>query len=156
MNHIQQWSVIFVDKHNRLLACLFVDRSYKICQTHISVHSITLNAEPAFVIFKYKVEISVQLVFFLMFATRKVEMKHGIFSPLVFQIVYCQPLEEFLATFKIAQQCGNKKRLAESAWTIQEEVFAVRIRHTVYIGSLVYIKIVIRADFRESLYTYGV
>ena len=152
MSYIQQRSVILINKYNHLLARLIIDGRYEICQTHICIHSVTFYAEPAFIFFKNIVKVSVQLVFFLVLATRKVEMKHGIFRPLLFQSVYCQPLEEFLASLKIALQCGDKKRLAESAWTTQEDEFAVSIRHTIYIGSLVYIKIVIRADFRECLY----
>ena len=152
MNHIKQRSVILVDKHNHLLARLIIDGRYEICKAHIGIHSVTLYAEPTLVFFKNIVKVSVQLVFFLMLATRKVEMKHGIFRPLLFQPIHCQSLEEFLATFKIALQCRDKKRFAESARTAKEEEFAVRIRHTINIDSLVYIKIVISADLRESLY----
>ena len=152
MNHIQQRSVILVNKHNHLLARLIIDGRDEICKAHICIHSVTLYAEPAFVFFKNIVKVSVQLVFFLMLATRKVEMKHGIFRPIIFQLIYSQTLEEFLASLKIALQCRDKKRLAESAWTTQENEFAVRIRHAIYIGSLVYIKIVIRANLRECLY----
>ena len=73
MNHIQQRSVILVNKHNHLLAGLLIDGRDEICKAHIGIHSVTLDAEPAFVFFKNIVKIPVQLVFFLMFSARKVE-----------------------------------------------------------------------------------
>ena len=142
MNHIQQRSVILINKHNHLLARLIIDGRNEICKAHISIHSVTLYAEPALVFFKNIVKISVQLVFFLMLATRKVEMKHGIFRPIIFQLIYSQTLEEFLASLKIALQCGDKKRLAESARTTQEHVCTICMHHIIYVLSLVHIKTV--------------
>ena len=152
MNHIQQRSVILVNKHNYLLAGLIIDGRNKICKAYIGIHSVTLYAEPAFVFFKNIVKVSVQLVFFLMLATRKVEMKHGIFRPLLFQLFHCQPLEEFLASLKIALQCGDKKRLAESARTTQEHACTICMHHIIYVLCLVHIKTVFYAYPLKCLY----
>ena len=83
-------------------------------------------------------------------------MQHGISRPLLLQLLDGKPLEEFLLAFEITLEGGNQQRLAETAWSAQEEKLSICMCHTIDIFRLVDIEVVQLADFLKCLNSYRI
>ena len=91
-----------------------------------------------------------------MFASSQTEVQHGISIPLLLQLLDGKPLEEFLLALEITLEGGNQQRLAETAWSAQEEILSIRMRHTIDVFRLVNIEVVQLADFLKCLNSYRI
>ena len=91
-----------------------------------------------------------------MFASSQTEVQHGISIPLLLQLLNGKPLEEFLLALEITLKSRNQQRLAETAWSAQEEIRSIGMRHTIDVFRLVHIELVLLADPFKCLNSYRI
>ena len=91
-----------------------------------------------------------------MFASSQTEVQYRILVPLFLQLLNGKPLEQFLLAFEITLESGNQQRLAETAWSAQEEKLSIRMCHTIDVFRLVDIEVVQLADFLKCLNSYRI
>ena len=91
-----------------------------------------------------------------MFASSQAEVQHGISRPLLLQLLDGKPLEEFLLALEITLEGGNQQRLAETAWSAQEEIRSIRMCHTIDVFRLIYIEHILLADPFKCLNSYRI
>ncbi len=81
-------------------------------------------------------------------------MKYGIFLPVLLQVLYGKPPEQFLPAAEIRLQRGYEKALAEAARTA-EEIIAAVVNQLIQKRGLVYIYIAVVSKLLKILYAYG-
>ena len=91
-----------------------------------------------------------------MFASSQAEVQHGISRPLLLQLLDGKPLEEFLLTLEITLESGNQQRLAETAWSAQEEIRSIGMCHLIDVFRLIYIEHILLADPFKCLNSYRI
>ena len=91
-----------------------------------------------------------------MFASSQAEVQHGISIPLLLQLLDGKPLEEFLLTLEITLESGNQQRLAETAWSAQEEIRSIGMCHLIDVFRLIYIEHILLADPFKCLNSYRI
>ena len=156
MRHIQQRSVIFINEHHHLLARFLVNDIYQIVKTNINIYFIALAIKPCLLFLNNIQQITIQLLLLHVLALAQVEVQHGIFVPLLLQLLDSKPLEEFLLALEITLKGRNQQRLTETAWSAQEEILSIGMCHAIDVFRLVDIEVVQLADFLKCLNSYRI
>ena len=99
--YIQQRSIILIDEHNHLLACLSISSQNQIGQTIICSILRCCNTIRSLFISQLIAQIIFQLLLFQMLATRHIKMQHRIFRPLLLQFFDGKPFKQILLTLEI-------------------------------------------------------
>ena len=91
-----------------------------------------------------------------MFASSQAEVQHGISIPLLLQLFNGKTLEEIHFALKITFEGGNQQRLAETAWSAQEEIRSIGMCHLIDVFRLIYIEHILLADPFKCLNSYRI
>ena len=91
-----------------------------------------------------------------MFASSQTEVQHGISIPLLLQLLNGNAREEFLITLELTLESGNQQRLAETAWSAQEEIRSIGMGHTIDVFRLIYIEHILLAYPFKCLNSYRI
>ena len=156
MRHIQQRCVIFINEHHHLLARLPVNHFYQVIESIVVSVTVIFYTILLFIIFQKVAQILFQLRLLHVLALAQVEVQHGIFVPLLLQLLDGKPLEEFLLALEITLKGRNQQRLAETAWSAQEEIRSIGMGHTIDVFRLIYIELVLLADTFKCLNSYRI
>ena len=156
MRHIKQWCVIFINEHHHLPARFPVNHFYQVIESIIVSVTVIFYTILFFIIFQEVAKILFQLLILHMLTLAQVEVQHGISRPLLLQLLDGKPLEEFLLALKITLKSRNQQRLAETAWSAQEEIRSIRMCHTIDVFRLIYIEHILLADPFKCLNSYRI
>jgi len=156
MNNVKKRSVVFINEDNDLPTGLLANTADQSGETIIQSHFLTHFAIHLFIPIQLNTQHLLQTFLIHMLRHAHVKVKHRIPSPFRLQLINGKSLKQFLTTFKIRMQCAGEQTLAKAARTTQKHILRVEMRHSINVFRLIYIQIVLSADFRESLYSYRI
>ena len=156
MNNVEKRSVVFINEDNDLPTGLLANTADQSGETIIQSHFLTHFAIHLFISIQLNTQHLLQTFLIHMLRHAHVKVKHRIPSPFRLQLINGKSLKQFLTTFKIRMQCAGEQTLAKTARTTQKHILRIEMCHSINVFRLIYIQIVLSADFRESLYSYRI
>ncbi len=156
VNHVKQWSVIFVNDEYNLLSHLLACLHNQIFQANVRILLFALITEHTFHIVEHIGKITFKHILIHVLCATHVEVKHRVFHPVLLIISHDKSLKQVLAAIIIRMDHRGEQRLAEPTRTAQEHIFITFVDKINKILGLIYIKIFTLSNLAERLYAYRI